>query len=88
MKYELKAVGRCRILSRQGSNRQCSILPNTYLESYCVRVCYAISHLIVVVCGVWWLLASVAGADTTIIGGETRVIDGDTLARGAGRTAR
>ena len=35
--------------------------------------------LIVFACMACWLSASVAGADTTIIGGATRVIDADTL---------
>ena len=35
--------------------------------------------LIVFACMACWLLTSVAGADTTIIGGATRVIEADTL---------
>ena len=44
--------------------------------------------LIVFTCMACWLLPSVAGADTTIIGGATRVIDADTLEVRTGRRDR
>ena len=35
--------------------------------------------LILVACMATWLLPLVEGADTTVVVGQTRVIDGDTL---------